>query len=186
VLILGSFILAIYLIALLLLYLFTSAQRRAFSTAAIEAAIVTAVVVGVLGTLFVSQSESLDKAKQKRTVADLRNIGEALRLYQLRHSGYPSGTLRDLRDALVSEGSIAALPATDAWHHPYVYEPTGAFENDSQVLARHYVLRSAGKDGEFEPAYRTGPFEPLHYDSDIVIADSTFVRWPQKLPTRQD
>ncbi|MES1244559.1 MAG: type II secretion system protein GspG [Acidobacteriota bacterium] len=171
----------VYAFALLVLWFVAPAKKRSLGVALIEASISTAIVLAIVGLYFSSQGESLESARQKRSVADLRNLGAALNEYRARHGGYPVGTFQEAARVLMQEGIVKAVPLADGWKTPYDYRVTGML---STGVASHYELRSAGADAVLELRYTPGPFEPTDYGSDIVIADTLFVRWPQSRRSR--
>jgi hypothetical protein len=133
------------------------------------------------------------KAKQKKTIADIRNAGTALfswltdeigagaagQKQALAIADYPRITTAELEKILVPQ-YIAALPTTDGWGHPYEY----FLVTDDLLAQRVMLIRSPGRDGQFAPEpYSEGSFAPELFDEDIVWADGFFVRWPQAPPT---
>ena len=67
--------------------------------------------------------------------------------------------------------------ATDGWGHPLEYYLNTENPTAPQVMG----IRSPGRDGTFSGGrYTVGAFDPGDFDEDIVWADGTFVRWPQR------
>jgi hypothetical protein len=135
-----------------------------------------------------------DRRAQRRTVADMRNVGTAMFSWLTDQVGaaaagqpqtttpkvvdlgaYPPITQRDLAAVLVPQ-YIQAIPEKDGWGHPYQF-----FLDTAHPLAKQVMgIRSAGRDGTFSAArYVTGSFDPASFDEDIVWTDGFFVRWPQ-------
>lgn len=136
-----------------------------------------------------------DKAAQKRTVADLRNVGTAMMSWLTDQdieadeqspaekkespradlTKYSQLSREELEKILVPQ-YLQSLPETDGWGHPYEYYLDAASPGVSHVLA----IRSAGRDGKFAATdYEVGPYPPDDFDEDIVWMDGYFVRWPQ-------
>ncbi len=68
---------------------------------------------------------------------------------------------------------IRVVPEADAWDNP--------FEVRLDQETYRVMIRSSGKDGEFErDIYQEGSFEPREFENDIVHADARFTRWPEK------
>jgi hypothetical protein len=131
-----------------------------------------------------------DAAKQRKTVADMRNLGSALFSWLTDQVGagaagqqaamdlalYPDISRAELRELLVPQ-YIIEIPELDGWGHPYEIRL-----NAQDVLARNVMsIRSPGRDGRYSAdVYTMGEIEPADYDQDIVWADGYFVRWPKK------
>lgn len=123
--------------------------------------------------------EALDKAKQKRTVADIRSVGVGLEQYRAEHGGVPAVASYEELEALLTPLPLALGESTDAWDHPLRYECTAP---GGPTGCTSYRLASPGRDGEYElPSladYAPEPFATTAYDSDIVYADGEFVQYP--------
>ncbi|HEV2852557.1 MAG TPA: prepilin-type N-terminal cleavage/methylation domain-containing protein [Thermoanaerobaculia bacterium] len=160
----------------------------------IELLIVVA-IIGIIAALLIPNFlDALQKAKQKRTVADARNTGTAMFSWltdQLGAAAAGAGTtstvaMSDYEDGATDAGSLTSIlvpqylqsvPAKDGWKHDYEYWlKTGTQVLEKQVMA----IRSSGRDTDTDDTYTVGPFEPTDYDQDIVWADGFFVRWPEK------
>ena len=133
-----------------------------------------------------------DPARQKQTIADMRNIGTAVMVwltdqvsaaaagqsttpesYDL--SDLPVTSSADLEELLVPT-YIQELPTEDGWGNPLEFRLT-----ENVMAAQVFSVRSPGRDGEWDVEggeYEIGPFEPTDFDRDIVWADGFFVRWP--------
>jgi type II secretory pathway pseudopilin PulG len=138
-----------------------------------------------------AQEPSDDLAHQKRTVADMRNVGTAMLSWltdqvgaaaagasstQINLYDYPEIRQADLATILVPT-YLHDIPADDGWGHDYDYFLNVAEPLDRDVMA----IRSRGRDGIAEAdVYTVTSFEPSSFDHDIVWADGFFVRWPQK------
>jgi competence protein ComGC len=140
------------------------------------------VVLGIIAALLIPNFlDALQKAKQKRTVADLRNVGTAIVSYSVDHNGtLPQGqSLEEIKPVLVPE-YLASVPSVDGWKRPFRYscwrESPGAAGCD------HFRIVSGGRDGVLESEdlskYGQGTFEPTDYDRDIVFGDGFFLQYP--------
>ena len=135
-------------------------------------------VLGIIAAIAIPNFlNAVDRGKQKRTMADIRSIAQAMEAYAADAQVYPSiGTefvsVGELRDALVPT-YITAIPAKDGWGHDVLVRSD----------ARGYMLVSPGKDGlEDAPGFAYGPDDGGATDSfnaDIVLADGKFVRYPE-------
>lgn len=153
----------------------------------IELLIVVA-IIGIIAALLIPNFlEALQKAKQKRTMADERNWGNAAMAWvtdQL--SGAAAGqdtydislytggatTYAEVRNTLVPR-YVTEMPQKDGWRNDYQYYLKTQAPLDPQVM----LVRSPGRDGTFTDA--RGSYDPTLYKEDIVWADGFFLRWPE-------
>jgi len=140
------------------------------------------VVAGIVAALLVPNFlDALQKAKQKRAVADLRTIGQAIEIYKAEHDVAPPATdMAGLASALGTQNG-STLPRLDPWQHPFRYACWQ--ESSTAKGCDHYRIASAGRDGRFEQAdlkaYEAAEFDPLEYDHDIVFGDGEFIVRPR-------
>ncbi len=163
----------------------------------IELLIVVAIIGIIAAILIPNLIDALQKAKQKRSMADMRNVGTAFMswvtdvasagaagaetfdatLYasSLGYAGmeatlHPSSTFFYLQD----------VPRVDGWKNSYYYAWSG-----NPLASQVIFIGSFGRDGtpgESEQ-FTIGPFVPTDYDQDIFWADGFFVRWPSGAAT---
>ena len=80
-------------------------------------------ILGIVAAIFIPNFvDALQKAKQKRTVADLRNVGTAIVSYSVDHEGTlpPGQSLEEMRPGLVPK-YIPSVPTVDGWKRPFRY-----------------------------------------------------------------
>jgi len=158
----------------------------------IELLIVIA-IIGIIAALLIPNFlDALQKAKQKRTVADVRNTGTAMFSWLTDQVGAAAAGAAATNVVIGSYGSaltgstvagvlvpqyMQEVPNVDGWKTPYEFYLKTAAPLDPQVMA----IRSFGRNKTKEvDSYSVTSFDPTDYDQDILWADGFFVRWPQK------
>ena len=157
----------------------------------IELLIVIA-IIGILAAILIPNLlDAMEKAKQKRTVADMRITGTAMFAWLSDEVGAAAAgaaitsvdltpvqaiDLDDLRTLLIPQ-YIETIPSLDGWKSaiPVFLQPANPLIQ--QVMA---IGSTARRDVARSPTYNVAGFDPTDYDQDIVWADGFFVRWPQK------
>ena len=160
----------------------------------IELLIVIAIIGIIAAILIPNMIAALHKAKQKRTVAEMRQVGTALMSWLTDQVGAAAAgasqtyNFDDLTISLTAEEVLGTLyisptifyvttiPVKDGWGFLLDYAWSG------KVLgARVFGIRSRGRDGQVGPTtnpYPFGPFTTTEFDEDIVWADGLFIRYP--------
>lgn len=154
-------------------------RRRGFS---ILELLITVAVVGILAVIAIwNYYTAITRAKQKRTMADMRTIASAWEERASEVRAYTaSGAAFTMPAVPISAGALSGLlvptysrqlPKMDGWNRPF------QFFVDSPTGATVYVIRSAGKDGVFESSYQTGGVQRA--DCDIVYSAGAFIQYPE-------
>ena len=162
--------------------------------------LVVVAIVGIIAAILIpSLVNSIQKAKQKRTLADVRNVGTAWMSWLTDQVGAASAGANKRYDASVfGEPSYPQLfgylhptdtffymqevPEVDAWRYPLSFGL-----NSSLIAANVLIVCSGGADGAIEggrcaKSWEVSPFVATKFDEDIVWADGYFVRWPAGVP----
>lgn len=150
--------------------------------------LVVVAIIGVLAALaIVNYLVALDKAKQKKTMADMNSIAQAWEARATDRGAYSAAgvsatafdwppeeiSLANLK-AMLSPTYIRPLAERDGWGYPFQFG-LDLPEGDSQGAAI-YAIRSPGRDGLFESEYLTA--ETTRFDCDIVYSNGAFVVSP--------
>ena len=162
----------------------------------IELLIVVAIIGIIAAILIPNLLDALQKAKQKRTVGDMRDVGAAWFSWLTDQVGAAAAgssaksytinkTVSFTGDELLSTlypntqlFYIQEVPNNDGWGNPMEYYYSG-----NPLTAQVMAIVSKGRDNGYGPhgdgtTYPMGPFLASDYDQDIVWADGFFVHYP--------
>ena len=137
----------------------------------IELLIVVAIIGLIAAIAIPNLRNAMDKAKQNRTLADMKAIGSALETYSIDNNTYPKG-LTDANSAAVSAYLsplyLRTVPPGDGWNNPWHIETT--------TTGTQYTITSYGRDGV--PGSNSGG-PTVDFNSDIIYSNNSFYQWPQ-------
>ncbi|MGB3563500.1 MAG: type II secretion system protein [Thermoanaerobaculia bacterium] len=164
-------------------------QKKGFT--AIELIVIVTIVGLIFIVLLPFYLDSLEKAKQRKTMANINSIGKAMLSWMTDQAGAAAagasttevmdldnfeGVTREELDAIMVPVYLANVPKSDGWGSDMDYYMKILDFNDADTIA----VRSPGKGGNWDGnTYTMAPFVSTNYKSDIVWADGLFVRWPQ-------
>lgn len=154
----------------------------------IELLIVVAIIGIIVAIAIPNLLNAIQRAKQKRTMGDLRSCGTAVEAYSVDFNRYPAAAGFALPGSLVLPATttfglpgvaatvniqlaptyIRTLPLTDGWNSFFLYEVA----NNSQ----DYAIQSNGKNGAVDGTFPYG--ETTAFNTDIVFIDGQFVQYP--------
>jgi prepilin-type N-terminal cleavage/methylation domain-containing protein len=157
----------------------------------IELLIVVAIIGIVAAILIPNLLDALQKAHQKRTVANIKSIGTGWFSWLTDEASAASAgastfdfealapiSTEDLRTTLFPAVGLrytSDIPQFDGWGYPMEY----AWSEDTVALS--IAIRSLGRGGAPGPTTNPYPiqgFIATHYYQDIVWADGFFVHYP--------
>lgn len=154
-------------------------NRKGFTL--IELLIVVAIIGIIVAIAIPNLLNAIQRAKQKRTMGDLRSIGTAAEAYAVDNNRYPAaagyslptgvnwaptGTISSGFQNGVQPTYIKIVPLNDGWNSWFLY--TNA--NNQQ----DYIMGSNGKDGVSQ-TFKGGP--TTNFNDDIIFVDGQFVQW---------
>jgi general secretion pathway protein G len=141
----------------------------------IEVLVVVAIIGLVAGISIPNLLSALDRARQKRSMADIRAVSEAIEMYQTDHMFYPryaDVTAENLEHSLAIY--VKRYNSFDGWNHAFLYSSDG----------ERYTLRSLGSDGQNDSSPVLGP--TTTFKADIIFSQGVFVQWPEGVQKQAD
>lgn len=144
--------------------------------------LVTVAIIGLLVAIaVVNYRNAIDRARQRRSMADMRGISMAVEAYAADFDRYPPAAGLVLPEGLdlPTENMLAArpyiqptylmhLPVADGWNSWFLYGTTSSLSD--------YALRSTGLGGIAQTAAPGGP--TTDFTDDIILVNGQFVQWP--------
>ena len=158
-------------------------RRNGFSVIEL---LIAMLIVGIIAAIAMGNYfNAINRAKQKRTMADMRAVAtaweaRAVDVRQYNASGVftlPAATISyDDMVLMLTPTYVRSFARTDGWGHSLAFHTDQAI--GSSTAAAGYAMRSAGRDGTFQgTSYIDGP--TTNYDCDIVYASGQFIVWPE-------
>jgi len=147
--------------------------------------LVVLAVIAILATIAIANYVTgLQRARQKRTMADMRTIASAWEARATEMKGYSAAGFTfpgqpviyvELKDVLVPTYANP-LPMNDGWGRAFDFATDQAW---GTLSAQSYSIRSSGSDGAFDGGtYTPGSIDK--FECDIVYANGSFVTYPSR------
>ncbi len=135
--------------------------------------LVLVAIIGILAAIAIPNLlTAMQRAKQKRTMADMRSIATAVEAYGTDNNHYPESL-----DVLAPK-YIKVLPKHDGWEHPFEYYCL----HDEKGVCSGYALGSGAKDGRMERDIKEALAQEhasTNFDCDIVYSNGQFKEYPE-------
>ncbi|HYM62368.1 MAG TPA: type II secretion system protein GspG [Thermoanaerobaculia bacterium] len=139
-------------------------------------------IIGILAAIAIPNLlTAMQRAKQKRTMADMRTIGTAIEAYASDRREYPAAQDTAGLDQYLIPTYVRLVPRVDGWGRPFRYECWSASRTDK---CDNYAIVSGGKNGIREhdsprEYAATPPAATTNFDCNIVYSNGTFIEYPE-------
>jgi general secretion pathway protein G len=147
----------------------------------IELLIVVAIIGIITAIAIVNMINAIQRAKQKRSMADMKSLATGIEAYSTDRNFYPAAAAFTLPSGLsLPTGTVGAIgdsiaptylrvmPLVDGWNSYFHYGANAARTD--------FALRSTGADGIAETSPAGGA--TTNFNSDIILVDGMFVQFP--------
>ena len=145
--------------------------------------LIVVAIIGILAMIAIPNLiVAIQRAKQKRTMTDMRNIATAWEARAGDMAGYNAAGVAGI-SVLISGDNLAILiqptyiksaPIKDGWGNQL------EFFTDLDIgdvgKAQKYAIESAGRNGVFEATPTLGPIS--NFDCDIIYSNGLFLSYP--------
>ncbi len=111
----------------------------------------------------------IERGKQKRSLAAMQQIDDAVEAYTDEHGTHPPAADIDALAALLEPRYVRDMQRIDGWDRPFRIE----------IGESIFAIQSSGSDGLFEDdPTRGGLYE---FEADIALRNGQFTQWPEGL-----
>ena len=136
--------------------------------------LIAVAIIGIVAAIAIpALTSSLQRARQKRTMGEMRTIATAISAYATDYPFMPKvgpGTADVLAPYLVPT-YVRHMTSLDGWQRPIYYEAVGM----------DYTVRSFGANGVEQTSLKFGP--TTSFSDNIVVSNGVFVQWPDGMQT---
>jgi general secretion pathway protein G len=160
-------------------------KRNSKGFTLIELLIVVAIIGIIVAIAIPNLLNAIQRAKQRRTMGDIRTSATAIEAYAVDMNRYPpSAGSYDLPAGLTAATTVGAnmykyvsptyvksVPLADGWNSWFLYS--------TDANGTVYALFSGAKDGVAAGASGTPVGPTTDFNQDIVYANGSFLQWPE-------
>ena len=136
--------------------------------------LIAVAIIGIIAAIAIpALTASIQRARQKRTMAEMRTIALAVSAYATDYPFMPRvgpGAAELLAPYLVPT-YVRNVSGVDGWQRPIYYEASGI----------DYTIRSLGASGIEQTTVVFGPTTSL--SDNIVLSNGVFLQWPDGMQT---
>ena len=141
-------------------------------------------IIGIIVAIAIPNLlNAIQRAKQKRSMGDMRSAGTAAEAYSIDYNAYPPAAADVIPSGMTYGGTtlganmskyvqptyIQVIPFTDGWSSWFLYN----VGNNNQ----DFIIVCGGKDGALSASVPVGgPF--TNFNTDIIFADGQFTSFP--------
>jgi general secretion pathway protein G len=157
-------------------------KRNSKGFTLIELLIVVAIIGIIVAIAIPNLLNAIQRAKQRRTMGDIRSMATAVEAYAVDFNRYPPAAAIVLPSGLtyppantvgtlkiyISPTYIRVTPLSDGWNSWFLY--------DIDTNGQAYAIASYGKDGSVTDIYN-GP--TTDFNADIVYSNGQFIQYPE-------
>jgi competence protein ComGC len=132
-------------------------------------------IIGILAAIAIPNLiNAQQRARQKRTMADMRSIATAAEAYAVDNNVYPPAESIDQLRPLLVPKYIKTIPPLDGWGNELRYR---CLDDECQG----YAITSSGSDKMFEhvTAAEYERNETNAFDADVVFINGEFIQGPE-------
>jgi type II secretion system protein G len=158
-------------------------KRNSKGFTLIELLIVVAIIGIIVAIAIPNLLNAIQRAKQRRTMGDMRTTATAIEAYAVDMNRYPPAAAYTLPAGItsfsttmstmanyVSPTYVKAVPLSDGWNSWFMY----AIDS----VGSAYAMASYAKNGTLDGA--TAPVGPTtDFNQDIVYSNGSFLQWPE-------
>jgi general secretion pathway protein G len=148
----------------------------------VELLIVVAMIGLIMMIAIPNILNAIQRARQRRTMADMRATASAIESYAIDYKRYPAAasavswtisatcTVGAGLGSYIAPTYIASVPLVDGWNSWLVY--------GTNVTRGHYFIQSGGRNGVMNNPGSVPAEQTTDFNADIILTDGQFTAYP--------